>query len=141
MATPMHDSISIRINGRSIKVPPGTIVAAAVTLAGVACFHRSVLDQPRGPLCGMGICMECRVTINEQLHCRSCQRLCEQGMVAQTDHSDPRYLSSQSEPVLNRGTLEFEIVVVGGGPAGVAAACAAAESGRRVAVVDDTPWL
>jgi NADPH-dependent 2,4-dienoyl-CoA reductase/sulfur reductase-like enzyme len=37
--------------------------------------------------------------------------------------------------------FEFEIVVVGAGPAGLAAACAAAESGRRVAVVDDTPWL
>jgi NADPH-dependent 2,4-dienoyl-CoA reductase/sulfur reductase-like enzyme len=36
---------------------------------------------------------------------------------------------------------QFEIVVVGAGPAGIAAACAAAESGKRVAVVDDTPWL
>ena len=32
-------------------------------------------------------------------------------------------------------------MVVGGGPAGLAAACAAAEGGRRVALVDDTPWL
>lgn len=37
--------------------------------------------------------------------------------------------------------LQFEIVVVGAGPAGISAACAAAESGKRVAVVDDTPWL
>ena len=37
--------------------------------------------------------------------------------------------------------FDFEIVVVGGGPAGLGAACAAAESGRRVALVDDTPWL
>jgi NADPH-dependent 2,4-dienoyl-CoA reductase/sulfur reductase-like enzyme len=36
---------------------------------------------------------------------------------------------------------EFEIVIIGAGPAGLAAACAAAEGGRRVAVVDDTPWL
>jgi D-hydroxyproline dehydrogenase subunit alpha len=36
--------------------------------------------------------------------------------------------------------FEFEIVVIGAGPAGLAAACAAAESGRRVAVLDDTPW-
>jgi D-hydroxyproline dehydrogenase subunit alpha len=35
----------------------------------------------------------------------------------------------------------FEIVVVGAGPAGLAAACVAAESGRRVALVDETPWL
>src|SRR6267378_150925 len=38
-------------------------------------------------------------------------------------------------------SLKFEIVVVGAGPAGLAAACAAAESGAQVAVVDDTPWL
>lgn len=37
--------------------------------------------------------------------------------------------------------LKFEIVVIGGGPAGLAAACAAAECGKRVALVDDTPWL
>ena len=37
--------------------------------------------------------------------------------------------------------LDFEIVVVGAGPAGIAAACAAAESGKGVAVLDDTPWL
>ena len=34
----------------------------------------------------------------------------------------------------------FEVVVVGAGPAGVAAACVAAESGRRVALVDSAPW-
>ncbi len=38
-------------------------------------------------------------------------------------------------------SYQFDVVVVGGGPAGLAAACAAAESGRAVALVDDTPWL
>ncbi|MGA2246842.1 MAG: FAD/NAD(P)-binding oxidoreductase [Verrucomicrobiota bacterium] len=37
--------------------------------------------------------------------------------------------------------FEFEIVVVGAGPAGLAAASAAAECGRRVALVEGTPWL
>ena len=36
---------------------------------------------------------------------------------------------------------EFEIVVVGAGPAGLAAACVAAETKRRVGLVDETPWL
>lgn len=35
----------------------------------------------------------------------------------------------------------FEVVVVGGGPAGISAACVAAESGKRVALIDETPWL
>jgi NADPH-dependent 2,4-dienoyl-CoA reductase/sulfur reductase-like enzyme len=38
-------------------------------------------------------------------------------------------------------SLAFDVVVIGAGPAGLAAACAVAESGRPVAVVDDTPWL
>jgi NADPH-dependent 2,4-dienoyl-CoA reductase/sulfur reductase-like enzyme len=42
---------------------------------------------------------------------------------------------------MSESRFEFEIVVVGAGPAGLAAACVAAESGRRVAVLDDTPWL
>lgn len=37
--------------------------------------------------------------------------------------------------------LEVGIAVVGAGPAGLAAACAATENGQRVAVVDETPWL
>jgi D-hydroxyproline dehydrogenase subunit alpha len=40
-----------------------------------------------------------------------------------------------------RDCFEFQTVVVGAGPAGLAAACAAAESGLRVGVLDDTPWL
>jgi NADPH-dependent 2,4-dienoyl-CoA reductase/sulfur reductase-like enzyme len=38
-------------------------------------------------------------------------------------------------------SLKFEVVVVGGGPAGLAGAAAAAESGRRTALLDETPWL
>jgi D-hydroxyproline dehydrogenase subunit alpha len=37
--------------------------------------------------------------------------------------------------------VSFEIVVVGGGPTGLAAASAAAESGHQVTLVDETPWL
>lgn len=81
----MTDRVEISVNGRKIAVPTGTIVAAAIALAGETRFRRSVLARPRGPLCGMGICMECRVTINGQTQCRSCQTLCEPGMEVRTD--------------------------------------------------------
>lgn len=42
---------------------------------------------------------------------------------------------------MSNADFHFDIIVVGAGPAGISAACAATESGRRVAVVDDTPWL
>ena len=42
---------------------------------------------------------------------------------------------------MSDANFQFDIVVVGAGPAGIATACAASESDQRVAVVDDTPWL
>lgn len=76
----MNETFQVRVNGKAVSVPAGTIVAAAVALAGQTKFRASVRGQPRGPLCGMGICMECCVTINGCPHCRSCQTLCENGM-------------------------------------------------------------
>src|SRR6185503_17966428 len=34
---------------------------------------------------------------------------------------------------------DTDVVVIGSGPGGIAAACCAAEAGRRVAIVDDNP--
>jgi aerobic-type carbon monoxide dehydrogenase small subunit (CoxS/CutS family) len=81
----MPDTVQIRINGKPVIVATGTIVAAAVALAGMTRFRSSVLREPRGPLCGMGICMECRLTINGEAQCRSCLMLCEEGMEVKTD--------------------------------------------------------
>jgi sarcosine oxidase subunit alpha len=81
----MSKEIQLKVNGRPVTVPTGTVVAAAIAQAGILQFRRSVSGQGRGPLCGMGTCMECRVTINGQTQCRSCQTLCAEGMEVNTD--------------------------------------------------------
>lgn len=79
----MSDPITLTVNGTPIAAPPGATVAVAIALAGAAC-RRSVTGEPRGPLCGMGICFECRAVVNGQPHCRSCQILCQPGMDIRT---------------------------------------------------------
>ncbi|MBL8178809.1 MAG: (2Fe-2S)-binding protein [Bryobacterales bacterium] len=81
----MPEKFLIRINGTGFQAARGMTVAAAVLMAGVACFRRSVSGEPRAPLCGMGICMECRVTIDGVPHSRACQTLCAPGMEIRTD--------------------------------------------------------
>lgn len=75
----MSENISVRIAGKPVVVEPGTSVAVAIFIAGAA-SRFSVSGQARVPFCGMGICFECRVTINGIPHCRSCQITCETGM-------------------------------------------------------------
>jgi predicted molibdopterin-dependent oxidoreductase YjgC len=81
----MPDPVTLSVNGRRITVDSGTMVSTAVALSGVAVFRRSVTGEPRAPLCGMGICFECRVTIDGRPHCRSCQIPCADGMEVGTD--------------------------------------------------------
>lgn len=80
----MPDQVTLTVNGSTVSVPTGATVAVAMAIAGQAC-RTSVTGEPRGPLCGMGTCFECRVAINGKPHCRSCQILCESGMEVKTD--------------------------------------------------------
>jgi predicted molibdopterin-dependent oxidoreductase YjgC len=79
------DGVRLEIDGKSVQVPAGTTVAAAMLRSGAEGFRRSVSGEPRGPLCGMGICFECRVTIDGIRHARSCQVVCREGMRVHTD--------------------------------------------------------
>lgn len=81
----MPETITLLINGRSVAVPEGVVVSTAVALSGATAFRRSVTGEWRAPLCGMGICFECRVTIDGRPHARSCQILCQDGMDVRTD--------------------------------------------------------
>ena len=81
----MPDTVTVVVNGVSVTVPAGSMVSAAILNTGVYGFRRSVSGDLRGPLCGMGICFECRVTIDGVRHCSSCQTVCREGMDIRTD--------------------------------------------------------
>ena len=80
----MSDTVALTIDGRPHATGRGTSVAIALLDAGVPGFRASVNGEPRGPVCGMGICFECRVTIDGQPHQRACLVTCEDGMTVRT---------------------------------------------------------
>jgi D-hydroxyproline dehydrogenase subunit gamma len=80
----MSAGFSITVNGHQVQVSEGTSVAAAMMMANEPC-RRSVRGEPRAPLCGMGICMECRAIVNGVPHQRTCQTLCEPSMEVVTE--------------------------------------------------------
>jgi aerobic-type carbon monoxide dehydrogenase small subunit (CoxS/CutS family) len=80
----MPENVGIEVNGRKLQVRLGTSVAAALFHADEFRFRVSASGEPRAALCGMGICFECRVTIDSQANCRSCQILVRDGMAIRT---------------------------------------------------------
>jgi sarcosine oxidase subunit alpha len=77
--------VALYVNGRAVTAPVGTSVAVALMTHGVTAFRRSVTGEPRAPLCGMGICFECRVAIDGRAHQKACQIVVAPGMAVVTD--------------------------------------------------------
>lgn len=72
----MPETFQLFIDHRPVTVTRGTSVAAAIALAGVTATRRSVGGTLRAPVCGMGVCQECRVTIDGIAHQLACQTTC-----------------------------------------------------------------
>jgi predicted molibdopterin-dependent oxidoreductase YjgC len=82
----VSDAIVVSVDGRALDVRAGTLVAAAVELAGPGRGARvSTSGARRQPLCGMGVCGECRVTVDGRAHRLGCQVMCAAGMEILTD--------------------------------------------------------
>lgn len=80
----MPETVRINVDGRDLTVPAGISVAAAILLSGASQFRTSITGEPRAALCGMGICFECRVTIDGRCDSRSCQIVVKNGMAVST---------------------------------------------------------
>ena len=79
----MPDSIVVMVNGAPVRIARGSTVAVALLVAGVPA-RRSVNGSPRFPLCGMGVCMECRAEVNSVMHSRTCEIVCQPDMQVRT---------------------------------------------------------
>ena len=72
------------LDGRPLRVAEGTTVAAALALGGDGSSRTSVSGQRRAPLCGMGVCFECRVRIDGVAQLRACMLVARAGMREET---------------------------------------------------------
>jgi hypothetical protein len=80
----MLEDVTVWVNGRALRVAPCSTVSAVLLTAGIPC-RKSVTGEARTAICGMGICFECRATVNGAQHTRTCQLICHDGMVVETE--------------------------------------------------------
>ncbi|MGP1629430.1 MAG: 2Fe-2S iron-sulfur cluster-binding protein [Giesbergeria sp.] len=71
--------VEVQVGDARVRVPAGSSVTAALAQQPPGHARLSVSGQWRAPLCGMGVCHECRVLIDgrERL---ACQTVCHDGM-------------------------------------------------------------
>ena len=130
---PAGPAISFRFNGQPIQALQGETVAAALSAAGVTTFRHTPSGAPRGLFCGMGACFDCVVTIDGRIGQRACLTPAADAMQVTTGF--PATLTPDPAPPPDQ--QDCDVLVVGGGVAGLSAAIAAAEAGASVILLDE----
>ena len=82
--------LEIEVDGEPVVAFEGETVAAALLASGrqtLRWTHRR--EEPRGIFCGMGVCFDCVMTINDVPNVRSCITPVEPGMKVSTQRGVP----------------------------------------------------
>lgn len=79
----MSETVAVIVNGTEVQVPRGATAAAALMVAEA--WRRSISGELRGPLCGMGICYECRAKVDGMAQVKTCQVAVVAGMQIETE--------------------------------------------------------
>jgi sarcosine oxidase subunit alpha len=58
-------AIGIVVDGKRLSAFEGESLATVLLANGISAFHRSAKAAARAPFCGMGVCFECLVRVNE----------------------------------------------------------------------------
>jgi len=77
----MSDTVQFLFNDTPVVARVGQSVAAALIAAGERCLRIDEEGNPKGVLCGIGVCFECRCTINGVTNTRACMTPVAPGMV------------------------------------------------------------
>ena len=78
-------------NEREITAYPGETVLGALLASGVTSVRRTpIRNEPRLMLCGIGMCFDCLVTIDDVPHRQACMTQAQPGMVVRSDDATTR---------------------------------------------------
>ncbi len=135
--------VYILFEDKRIKAYENETVAAALYAAGVIQFSYSAkYHRPRGPFCMIGKCSQCLMRVNGVPHVRTCITPVEDGMTVEFEHGHDAELPTPKQPIhVEKKNIEYDVVIIGSGPAGLSAAIQAARAGAKVAVLDQSPVL
>ena len=126
--------VFIQFDDRPVEALEGETIAAALSAAGILTFRHTLNGVPRGLHCGMGACQDCVVSIHGRIGQRACVTPVRAGMDVRSAPPASVAPFGETRPAEERAP---DVLVVGAGPAGLAAAIAAAEAGADVVLLDE----
>ncbi len=132
-------NVSFYFNERKIFARENEVISSALFANGIRTFgHHPKDGSPQGMFCANGQCAQCMV-IADGVPVKGCMTPIKEGMQISLCEGIPKLpevgaLPQELEPIQ---TIETDILIIGGGPAGITAALELAQHDISVLIVDD----
>jgi len=123
-----------------VEAYEGESIAAALYAIGINVFTRSIkLNRPRGAFCMIGKCSSCFMKIDGIPNSRTCIEPVREGIKVEVQEglADIPLQSPQFEAEDEEVLEDVDVLVIGGGPAGLAATLAMAKYGLNIVLVNE----
>lgn len=142
LTMPEGSPFPFTFDGKTVDALPGETISSALFAAGIRVFGKHPNDgSPQGIFCANGQCSQCMVMANG-LPVKACMTPAVANMTV-TSMNDLPVLPDVSQ-VPDMGETEIvdvDVLILGGGPAGMSAALELSESNVDVLLIDDKDRL
>ena len=139
---PKRKVVTFTWNGRKLTGYSREMISSALLANGIHIFgHHHKDNSPQGIFCANGQCSQCMV-ISDGLPVKSCMTPLREKMVVQSVEGLPALPRDDTIPHTSQLlTKEAQVLIIGGGPAGLSAAIELGILGINTLIVDDKDHL
>jgi sarcosine oxidase subunit alpha len=134
--------LAFRWNGQELTAREGDTIASALFANGIRIFGHHPKDGfPQGIFCANGQCSQCMV-IADGKPVKSCMEMIHEGMNVLPSEGLPTLPQLTQPPEFGKiESKDIEVLIIGGGPAGLSAGIELGKLGVQVLLVDDKQHL
>ncbi|MBU4426213.1 MAG: FAD-dependent oxidoreductase [Proteobacteria bacterium] len=142
LSIPETRKIPFYWNSQKLEANEGEVISSALFANGIHVFGHHVKDgSPQGIFCANGQCAQCAVIANG-IPVKSCMTKIEENMIVESVEGIPELPKAiDNLRFSDIKEIETDVLIVGGGPAGLSAALQLGERGVKTLIVDDKDRL
>ena len=142
LSIPKRKKIGFYWNNQKLQAYEDEVISSALFANGIHIFGHHVKDSSaQGIFCANGQCAQCAVIANG-IPVKSCMAKVEENMILQGVEGLPELPKVMDNlHFSNSKEIETDVLIIGGGPAGLSAALQLGEKGINTLIVDDKDRL
>jgi len=142
LSIPKRKTVGFYWNNTKLQAYEGEMISTALFANGIHIFGHHFKDRsPQGIFCANGQCAQCMVIANG-IPVKSCMTRVQENMVVESIENLPTLPKPIEEARFSPlETRETDVLIIGGGPAGLSAALELGKRGIETLIVDDKDRL